>query len=209
MINEVNFIHQISIETPLKMILTRLGYRNSKTILTQEQRESLHKTIAEGFLLCEARGCWRRFAISEKSNDTVFLQNGCTLTSKSLVSLLRDSSAVVFMASTVGPAIVEATAKAIAAGDGATAVIYDAVGGQSADAAMNWINEYVRRQLSRSAQQLTVHRFSPGFGDFGLENQKTIYSLLELDRLDLRLTSRHMLVPEKSVTAVAGIESAL
>ncbi len=208
MSQSVNIIRPIPIEIPLKMILTRLGYRSSKTVLSAQQRAYLNETIAEGFSLCEAQGCWRVIGISETKDDMVVLQNSSVLISKPIVSLLRNSSAVVFMASTVGPSIVEQTARAIACGDGSTAVIYDAVGGQSADAAMNWINEYVRGQLSRRAQRLTVHRFSPGFGDFGLENQKVIYSLLELNRLGLHLTSRYMLIPEKSVTAVAGIENA-
>ncbi len=206
MTSPVTFFRSIPIEVPLKMILTRLGYRSSKTVLSGNQREKLDQTIAEGFSLCEAQGCWRRIPIVEKKNDEILLQGGTVLESRSLVELLKGSVAVAFMASTVGPAIVNAASDAIARGDGTSAVILDAVGGQSADAAMNWVHEFVRGQVSRSAERLTMHRFSPGFGDFSLENQKLFYSLLELDRLGLSLTSRFMLVPEKSVTAVAGIE---
>ncbi|MBN1140423.1 MAG: methionine synthase [Deltaproteobacteria bacterium] len=195
-------------EVPLKRVLTRLGYRSSKTVLSGRQREKLEETIAASFALCEIQGCWRRIPIVEKNNDGILLEGGALLKSRSLADLLKDSLAVVMMASTAGPAIVEAAADAMVRGDGATAVILDAVGGQSADAAMSWINEFVRGQVSRSAERLTPHRFSPGFGDFSLENQKLFHALLELDRLGLQLTSRFMLVPEKSVTAVAGIEPA-
>lgn len=206
MTTPVTFFRSIPIEVPFRMILTRLGYHSGKTVLSGRQREKLEETIAESFALCDAQGCWRRIPIVEKRNDEIVLPEGMVLKSRSLAELLKDSFAVVLMASTVGPAIVEAASDAIARGDGATAVILDAVGGQSADAAMNWVNEFVRRQVSRSAERLTVHRFSPGFGDFSLENQNLFYSLLQLDRLGLTLTSRSMLVPEKSVTAVAGIE---
>jgi hypothetical protein len=202
----VAFINSIPIETPLKMILMRLGYRSSKTVLSVKEQEKLEETIAESFALCEARGCWRRIPIMEKKEDEIVLADGSTLKSRSIAALLKESTAVAFMASTVGPAVVKAAADAIARGNGASAVILDAVGGQSADAAMNWINEFVRRQLVRSGERLTAHRFSPGFGDFTLDNQKLFYSLLGLERLGLSLTARSMLVPEKSVTAVAGIE---
>lgn len=208
MTSSVTLIRSIPIGVPLRMILARLGYRRSATVLSDRQREKLEATIAEGFSLCEAQGCWRRIPIVARTKDEIFLENRAVLKSRSLAGLLKDSFAVVLMASTVGPAIVDAASEAIAAGDGATAVILDAVGGQSADAAMNWINEFVRRQVSRSAERLTVQRFSPGFGDFSLENQNLLYSLLELDRLGLTLTPRSMLVPEKSVTAVTGIEHA-
>lgn len=206
MTTPVTFFRFIPLELPLRMILTRLGYRSSTTVLSGKQREKLEQTIAESFALCEAQGCWRRIPIVEKGDDEILLEGGMVLKSRSLANLLKESVSVVLMASTVGPAIVEAASDAMARGDGATAVILDAVGGQSADAAMGWVNEFVRRQLSRKAEQLTVHRFSPGFGDFSLDNQHLFYSLLELDRLGLTLTSRSMLVPEKSVTAVAGIE---
>ena len=81
------------------------------------------------------------------------------------------------------------------------------MGGQSADAAMNWINNFIRGQLSRGAERLTKQRFSPGYGDLGLENQNVIHSLLDLGRLGITLSSRCMLIPEKSVTAIAGIEN--
>jgi len=130
-------------------------------------------------------------------------------TSRSLCQMLQGSIAVVLMASTVGLTIVKATEEAMAQEDGATAVIFDAVGGQSANAAMAWINEYVRRQIRRNGEHLTKHRFSPGYGDFTLENQGLFYKQLQLEQLGLELTSRSMLVPEKSVTAVAGIKQSI
>jgi cobalamin-dependent methionine synthase I len=200
------FINSVPIEVPLKMILVRLGYRKTKTMLSQKQRDTLDETISDGFSLCKPQGCFRLMNIAEKKSDIIVLEDGSVLRSISLTELLHNSTAVAIMASTIGPEIVKAASDALTHGDGATAVILDAVGGQSANETLNWINEFIRSQLSRSAQKLTPHRFSPGFGDFDLENQKTIYSLLELDRLDLQLTSRYMLVPEKSVTAIAGIE---
>lgn len=209
MTTDVTFFRSIPIQLPLKMIMTRLGYHNSKTVLSGKQREKLEQTIAESFMLCEAQGCWLRLPIMEKTPGETVLADGVVLKSSSLANLLKNSHAVILMASTVGSEIIDAASKAIALGDGATAVILDAVGGQSADTAMGWINEYLRRQLSRSAERLTAQRYSPGYGDFSLEHQSLFHSLLELERIGLSLTSRSMLIPEKSVTAVAGIEPLL
>ncbi len=189
--------------------MTRLGYRSSKTLLNGQQHELLEETIALGFSLCQPRGCWLRIAIKEKQNEAIILQDGSKLVSSSLTRLLQNSHAVALLAATVGADIVSAATQAIANGNGAAAIILDAVGGQSADATMSWINEYIRGQLSRRGERLTAHRFSPGYGDFSLNNQKLMFSLLKLEQLDLSLTSRAMLLPEKSVTAVAGIEPAL
>ncbi len=51
-------------------------------------------------------------------------------------------------------------------------------------------------------------RFSPGYGDFSIEHQKDIASLLVSHReIGLTVTESMMLMPSKSVTAVIGLSS--
>ena len=52
---------------------------------------------------------------------------------------------------------------------------------------------------------MSKKRFSPGYGDFDLANQRIFYSLLHLEQFDIRLTESCMLVPEKSVIAMTGV----
>ena len=49
-------------------------------------------------------------------------------------------------------------------------------------------------------------RFSPGYGDFSLHHQKDVFSLLDCTkRIGITLTDSFMMIPAKSVTALAGI----
>lgn len=49
-------------------------------------------------------------------------------------------------------------------------------------------------------------RFSPGYGDFSLENQKNLLDGLEAGkRIGIKLTDSLLMTPSKSVTAVMGI----
>ncbi|MBQ3791818.1 MAG: hypothetical protein II797_01815 [Clostridia bacterium] len=49
-------------------------------------------------------------------------------------------------------------------------------------------------------------RVSPGYGDFGLENQKTILDFLRAEKEQgIHLTSENLMIPTKTVTAVYGI----
>jgi len=196
----------IPIGMPEKMIRVRLGYHRSKTIMLENQQIEFDTTMREGFALCEPAGCWRRVPILENNGSRISFAGDITIISTSLAQLLEHSQAAVFMGATVGGAIVTAAKEAIAENRGSRAVILDAVGGQSADSAIRWINEYIRQQLKRLGQHLTSRRFSPGYGDLGLESQKSIFTILELHSLGLELSPRWMLVPEKSVTAIAGIE---
>jgi len=64
---------------------------------------------------------------------------------------------------------------------------------------------YVNRQLLRESRRLLPRRFSAGYADFALENQKILHEQLQMERLGVSLTPRFLLVPEKSVTAVGAI----
>ena len=49
-------------------------------------------------------------------------------------------------------------------------------------------------------------RFSPGYGDFDINNQEKFVNILESSKkIGLSLTNSFILVPTKSVTAVMGI----
>jgi cobalamin-dependent methionine synthase I len=109
------------------------------------------------------------------------------------------------MAVTIGPAIAEMASEFLGRNDGAAALICDAVGSETADAAMDWLHRFLAAQLRRRGSVLTPRRFSAGYGDFSLEHQRLFYGLLDLERLGVHLTQSCMLVPEKTVTAVAGV----
>ncbi len=109
------------------------------------------------------------------------------------------------MAATAGPEIVKAISENSTGKDVTAAVVFDAVASEMADSALGWVMNYFNRELARENKQLTLRRFSAGYGDFLLENQKIIYDVLDLGRLGISLSDGYMLIPEKTVTAVAGI----
>jgi cobalamin-dependent methionine synthase I len=49
-------------------------------------------------------------------------------------------------------------------------------------------------------------RFSPGYGDFVLENQKIFFDLLEMREAGISLSKTFQLIPEKTVTAITGLK---
>lgn len=63
----------------------------------------------------------------------------------------------------------------------------------------------IRREAAGQGLYLRP-RFSPGYGDFPLESQLWIFDLLKPGRrLGITLTSSLLMIPSKSVTAVAGL----
>ncbi|OPZ85033.1 MAG: Vitamin B12 dependent methionine synthase, activation domain [Firmicutes bacterium ADurb.Bin419] len=188
------------------MILTRLGYQKTTTVFSDEYREKLNEIIKTGILLCNTRGLFGRFEIVQKSKEYVKLENGVVFESESLSNLLRNSFEVVLMASTVGKEITDKIHSEVESGDASVGVILDSVASQTADAALNWMVDFINKLIRREGKTLTRTRYSPGYGDLPLINQKKIFDTLGLEKLGLEITERYMLLPEKSVIAIAGIE---
>ncbi|GAE90388.1 vitamin B12 dependent-methionine synthase activation domain-containing protein [Acetivibrio straminisolvens] len=188
------------------MILTRLGYRKTTTVLDDDYRKSLMENINKGLMLCNTKGVFGTFKIAKRDEESVELDNGVVLKSRSLSKLLSSSMDVVLMASTVGKEIVDRIVDEVNNKDAAFGVILDAVASETADAALDWMVDFINKMIRREGKKLTKMRYSPGYGDLPLSNQKLIFDVLNLERLGISITERFMLVPEKSVIAIAGVE---
>lgn len=156
--------------------------------------------------MCKPAGAYLNLSILEKHPDGVVLNNKLKIKSESLAKLLANSQSVFLMASTVGHEVIRAVFDEIEKGNASKAVILDSVASQTADAALDWIVQMLDKLLAKEGKKLTKHRYSPGFGDLPLHYQKDIFEILQLNKLNMSLTEKFMLIPEKSVIAIAGVE---
>ena len=65
----------------------------------------------------------------------------------------------------------------------------------------------VQADIERECGCKTRQRYSPGYYDLDIKEQKTLFSLLDITkRCGITLTDSFQMIPTKSVTAFAGIE---
>ncbi len=204
---QIEYFDQIAISPPKDRIYSRLGFAKGVTKLDDKQRDEVEGYIEKALEIAELKGAGVILPINKIEASKIVLAEGITFESESLAKFLVDSKEVLLMAATSGSKIVEIISRDSAGKDVTAAVIFDAVASEMTDNALSWIINYFNRQLSRENKQLTSRRFSAGYGDFSLENQKIIYDILKLEQLGISLSGEYMLIPEKSVTAVAGVES--
>jgi hypothetical protein len=203
---KITYFDNIPALPEIKSIMSRLGYRSRLTALAAKDQLFIDETINLGMALCRNQGATGRFAIINRSTGSVTLPGGNSLESLQLAKLLGRSDEVLLMAGTAGSEITARINREMEQENAAMAVILDAVASCSADVVLDWLMETFNKMLRKEGRTLTRFRFSPGFGDLSLNNQAVIFRLLGLERLNLRLTDSMMLVPEKSVLAIAGIE---
>jgi len=195
----------IPVRVPPVQVWKRLGYRKETAFPGGEQAVSLQGTLAEAFSLLEIQGAGLPVSFRSSHPGNIRLAGGAVFHSVDFARFLRGCDDLLLMAATAGQNIMKAIEEASKAGRMTRAAVLDAAASEAVDGALDWITGYYRRKLLRKMKTVTGRRFSAGYGDFSLENQKIIYELLRLGDLSVTLTDTFMLIPEKSVTAVAGI----
>ena len=202
--NNRKLFPSIPLKLPRARALARLGYNRHLTELDARQLATVEEALAAGFALCQPQGVMVRVGFKAEG-DVMTLENGGTIASASLAKMLAGCGEMLLVAATMGGEIVEAASEAITRGDGARGAIFDAVGSETADACLDWLQDYAGGNLSREGLALTKHRFSPGYGDLQLSVQSLLYKLLHFDKLGVSINDRHVLIPEKSVIGIVGI----
>lgn len=202
----IQHFHDIPVFPKLESVLTRLGGRKTNPLDPVFSR-MLESGMKQARLLCHPTGVYLRLKIIDRTQDSIRLENGIHFQSQSLSRLLQNSSEAVLMAATVGSEIVAAIMDEVNHKDAAFGLILDAVASQTADLILDWMMDYLNGLLAKQGLKLSKHRYSPGYGDLPLDYQKPIFTMLNLEKLGLELTEKFMLIPEKSVIAIAGIEA--
>lgn len=205
--NRIKFYRNVKTQYKKSLIYTRLGYEKTNTVIEPGRKRELDKWISEAEALCKVDIVYQVAEITGIEENTVILDNNERITSSSLTALLRNSGEAVLMAATSGSFITERIEQLQQIGEMAKALVYDAAASEITDAGLDWLMGFLKQQYIREGKTLTRMRYSPGYGDLDLSNQDVFYRRLNLKGLGIELTSRYMLIPEKTVTAIAGIES--
>ncbi len=203
---ELSVFENISVQLPRERIFRRLGFKEGITDLSRESLARVESDMLQALDLIHLKGAARRVEIARMDPSGVVLAGGAVLESKKLASLLAGSAEALLLAATGGPEIIEAIRENSGRGDLSRGIVFDAVASEMTDRALDWIAAFFENGLRREGRRLTSRRFSAGYADFALESQRLFYRELELDRIGVQITDSCFLIPEKSVTAVYGIE---
>ncbi len=203
----IHTIDKIPVPLPDEAVWRRLGRHRHQAEILPEQRRRIESLMHEAFALCRLRGVYRELAVAEHGAAATRFADGTEFAGVRLAELLAGASAALLLAASAGSGVVDAIREAGENGDGVRALVFDAVAGEAADAAMAWLQRHCDANLRRRGARVTARRISPGYGDLALMEQAKLMRLLELDsRLGIELNEYFIMKPEKSVTALAGVE---
>ncbi|MGD0022159.1 MAG: methionine synthase [Smithellaceae bacterium] len=199
------FLEKIVIDPPRTKIYQRLGFKKRTTQIPINQQKETDRFIDEAVSIISLQGSLLRIPINKNDGKKIFLAGNVIFDSKKLSSFLSNCKEAALMGATAGNAIMEAIEGKTNQDNLAAAVVYDATASEMTDAGLDWIMDYLNQQVRREGKTLLPRRFSAGYADFNLKNQKAIYEMLQMEKIGVTITSSFILLPEKSVTAISGI----
>lgn len=112
---------------------------------------------------------------------------------------LRDEGLSGLALCTIGPDLEDRVKQLMATGREPEGYVLDAVGSVAAEATADVVNAKICRWAA-AHKLVATPRFSPGYSDWPLEEQRAIFRLLPAEKIGMRLNPSCMMIPRKSVS---------
>jgi hypothetical protein len=198
MINVSNI--KISYET----VLIRLGYWRLSTKIDEKTENLIKENLSAAQKLINPKAAVIFDDIIVKQ-DEVLCKNGLKIQSKDVAKLFKNCFKMYGLAITIGEALEKRRDFFIKEKETFKALIFDAAGSVAAEETITSANKQIKEYEEKNGNVLTK-RYSPGYGDWPIENQKDFLSKLSADKIGIRLTNAYLMKPEKSTSAVLGVK---
>lgn len=163
----------------------------------------IESACQDAMLLASPKGSWLIYDY-DCHTQTIKADPPFTITGTKIGQHLAGCDKVVMLAATVGETIEDTVSKRFADGSYTDSVLLDA----AATAAVEQIADSMEKTIKQKTAPMGYGmrwRFSPGYGDWPLEDQLDMIRLTEAYKIGLSLSTSLMLIPRKSITAIIGL----
>jgi len=165
--------------------------------LVNEYISNAHQFIAPSF----------SYAVREielVEGTSVFLENNIIFESGVIARLLEKADKVAVFVLTIGKYLEDTAVQLAHDGFVLQSAVLDAIGSEATEK----LADSVESQISEVAhnQGLTIsRRFSPGYCDWNVSQQKMVFEAMKGDYAGVHLTDSCLMVPRKSISGIIGI----
>ena len=166
------------------------------------------KTISDvcedALLFLDVRGVWKVYDYDCKKN-LVLSEPTFEIKGESIIKHLADCEKVVCMAVTVGEKIEREITAEFRKGGYVYSMILDAAATAAVEQAADAMEKIISMEAAKESYK-NLWRYSPGYGDWALTEQKKFFQITDAKEIGMRLSPAMMLMPRKSVTAIIGLK---
>lgn len=156
----------------------------------------------EMLLRVQPAACWEEYDYRE-AERLVLAPNPYTLPSADVGRHLQGAEKVALLAVTIGAAAEDISRTLFAEGRYSEALLAEGAASAAVEQAADQFCTYLAKKYQKQGLQLTS-RYSPGYGDWALDEQPVALALAGGGTIGITLTKSLMLTPKKSITAIVG-----
>ena len=161
----------------------------------------------EAQILIDVQGNWEIYNYDYK-NQTILSEIPVIIEGKSIGNHLNNCDKVICMAITIGENIEKEITKKFQKGEYTSSILLDAAATTAVEQAADTMEKAIGQNPLIRGYSMRW-RFSPGYGDWSLSQQKELFRLSNAEIIGIRLSTSMMMIPRKSVTAIIGLSNSL
>lgn len=142
--------------------------------------------------------------IEKVDQGAVYIEGGLQLRSRNLSKTLRLCKEAVCFIATIGERIEELTKRCMSSHRYSDGYIVDAMASVAIENVVEQFQQGMAGQYRAQGKAVTL-RFSPGYCDWGLMDQRKIFGLFDPDQVDVELLESCFILPRKSIVGIFGV----
>lgn len=142
--------------------------------------------------------------ITSTEGGRIMLSDGMILESPKLARTVRGCSRLLCFIATIGPGIENAVQRFSQEYRLTDGYVLDTIGSIMIEDVVETFQDMMRKKAHMTGEGVTL-RFSPGYCDWPVTEQKKLFTLVDAIRIGVTLTSSLLMTPRKSISGVFGV----
>jgi len=173
-----------------------------------ERGKSIAKSLDESLLKAKALSKPNYIHAAKKiaaaGENFIELEGGIRFLSGSISKYIKDASHVVIFLVTIGDEIESAASDLTKGKEPLEGYLLDRIGSFAVESLAESVEKKIRKDYSILKKSVS-RRYSPGYCDWPIEEQRVLTEVLDFSKIGVSLTEGCMMHPKKSISAVVAI----
>jgi len=199
----VKTLENVEIEVDKDEVCRYLGYGKDQSP-TSSISSLIDEEIEEAYDLIQPLCFYQLVDIKRVHNSWVILEDGSRITSEVLSRVLSRCQQVAIFVANIGRSLEDRVAQLMKERQILRATILDAIGSEVAEKTACYLQDKVRELAISDGSEITL-RYSPGYCDWDITQQRVLFQAMNSAPLGVNLTEECLMVPRKSVSGIIGL----
>lgn len=195
-------VRDIEIEVDKSEICQRLDYEKGQS--PRPRTSSLiDSQLEESNVLIEPQVCYTIKTIKDVNGSTLSVGDQ-VFTSRRISPMFSGCTQAAIFVATVGKRLEKKVARLMKTGLTLEALVVDSLGSVAVEKVADWFESEVRG-IAAAKGNKAGRRYSPGYCDWDITQQKELFRFLDGESIGVNLTGTCLMTPRKSISGIIGI----